>query len=65
MRQILAVIILVVITLMSPGTTTLDGTARGTALGGVALDLGRRKLALAFVEYRPGRVYWRAAVAAR
>ena len=58
-RQLWAVIILA---LLSPGTVQVDGTARGVALGGLRLDLGGRRLALAFVQYRPGRVYWRAAV---
>ena len=62
-RQLWAVIILVILALLSPGTVQVDGTARGVALGGLRCDLfGGRRLALAFVQYRPGRVYWRAAV---
>jgi len=62
LRQLWTVFILAILALLLPGTTTLDGVARGRAFGGLRLDLGRRRLALAFVEYRPGRVYWRAAV---
>jgi len=61
-RQLWAVIILVILALLTPGALQLDGVARGVALGGLRCDLGGRRLALAAVQYRPNRFYWRAAV---
>ena len=62
-KQLFTLFVLAILAMITPGTVQLDGVARGTALGGVALNLGHRKLALAFVEYRPGRVYYRAVCA--
>jgi len=62
LRQLWAVIILMILALLTPGAIQLDGVARGVALGGARLDLGGRRLALAAVQFRPNRFYWRAAV---
>ena len=62
MHKILAIISLFLFVLLTPGSVTLDGLARGRGAGGVRLALGRRAVALAVVEYRPGRLYYRANV---
>ena len=62
LRQLRAVILLVILALLSPGAVQLDGVARGVALGGLRCDLGGRRLALATVQIRPNRFYWRCAM---
>ena len=62
LREIITVFLLAILAMMTSNEVHLDGTARGVAFGGLRLDLGGRRLALAFVEYRPARVYWRARV---
>jgi len=68
MGKFITLLILALAAWLTPGAVILDGTARGQALsalagvGAVQMNLGRRCVALAFCEYRPGRVYWRAAV---
>jgi hypothetical protein len=65
MIKLLSIIILLALGLLTPGAIHLDGRARGLANAGMMrLDLGKRRLALAFVPYGPqagGRVYWRLA----
>jgi hypothetical protein len=68
MRKLIAIVALVVLALLTPGTVQVDGVARGKALaqiGALRLDVGGRAVTIGFREYRPGRVYYRLAAGVR
>lgn len=58
-RLLTVVAALFLLTLL-PGTVQIDGVVRGQAWQGMLrARVGGRSVAFAFVEYRPGRIYYR------
>lgn len=62
-KQFFTLVLLAILALLTSSEVQLDGVARGRAVGGAHLDLGGRRLAVAMVQIRPNRFYYRAVCA--